>query len=67
MFFVMMTGFKQTSFIFVFISNMSNSYEQLKKITQDRHSVRAFDGKPIEKGVLEEILGYSLVRCSMTP
>lgn len=43
---------------------MSNSYEQLKKITEDRHSVRAFDGKPIEDGVLEEILGYSLVRYS---
>ena len=41
---------------------MSSDYELVKKVTEDRHSVRAFDGKPIEDGVLEEILGYSL-RC----
>lgn len=40
---------------------MSSDYELVKKVTEDRHSVRAFDGKPIEDGVLEEILGYSLV------
>lgn len=33
----------------------------MKKVVTDRHSVRAFTGAPIEEGVMEEILGYSLV------
>lgn len=33
----------------------------MKKVVTDRHSVRAFTGAPIEDGIMEEILGYSLV------
>ena len=33
----------------------------MKKVIDDRNSVRVFSGKKIEEGVLEEILGYSLV------
>lgn len=36
-------------------------FECMKKIVMDRHSVRKFTGEPIEKGVMEEILGYALV------
>ena len=36
-------------------------FECMKKIVEDRHSVRKFTGEPIEKGVMEEILGYALV------
>lgn len=33
----------------------------MKKVIANRHSVRVFTGEPIEEGVMEEILGYSLV------
>lgn len=33
----------------------------MQKVINDRDSVRVFNGKKIEEGVLEEILGYSLV------
>lgn len=33
----------------------------MKKIVEDRHSVRKFTGEPIDKGLMEEILGYALV------
>lgn len=36
-------------------------FECMKKIVEDRHSVRKFTGEPIEKGLMEEILGYALV------
>ena len=36
-------------------------FEQLKKVVLDRHTVRVFTNTPIENGVMEEILGYSLV------
>ena len=36
-------------------------FEQLKKVVLDRHTVRVFTNEPIENGVMEEILGYSLV------
>lgn len=40
---------------------MSSDFEKLKNVVLTRESVRAFSGEPLEKGVLEEILGYSLV------
>ena len=33
----------------------------MQKVINDRDSVRVFNGKKIEEGVLEEIRGYSLV------
>lgn len=36
-------------------------FECMKKVIAERHSVRVFTGEPIEEGVMEEILGYSLV------
>ena len=36
-------------------------FDCMKKVIDDRNSVRVFNGKKIEEGVLEEILGYSLV------
>lgn len=36
-------------------------FECMKKVIAERHSVRVFSGEPIEEGVMEEILGYSLV------
>ena len=36
-------------------------FECMKKVIDDRNSTRVFNGKKIEEGVLEEILGYSLV------
>lgn len=41
--------------------SMSSDFEKLKSVVLTRESVRAFSGEPLEKGVLEEILGYALV------
>ena len=43
-----------------FIEN-TMEFEHMKKVIDDRNSTRLFNGKKIEEGVLEEILGYSLV------
>lgn len=42
---------------------MSSDFEQLKRLTLTRQSLKAFCGKKLESGVLEEILGYALVAC----
>lgn len=36
-------------------------FECMKKVVEDRHSVRVFKKQAIPEGVLETILGYSLV------
>ena len=36
-------------------------FECMKKIVEDRHSVRVFKKQEIPENVLETILGYSLV------
>ena len=40
---------------------MSSDFERLKQLTLSRQSLKAFSGKALENGVLEEILGYALV------
>lgn len=40
---------------------METDFERLKKVVLTRESIRAFNGQALEKGVLEEILGYALV------
>ncbi|KAK8831542.1 hypothetical protein WA577_000626 [Blastocystis sp. JDR] len=44
------------------IWDFAMDFDCMKKVIDDRNSVRVFNGKKIEEGVLEEILGYSL-RC----
>lgn len=41
--------------------NMSQDFENLKRIVLERRSVRMFNKQPLPEGVLETILGYSLV------
>lgn len=47
-------------FFFVFAAEKME-FACMQKVINDRDSVRVFNGKKIEEGVLEEILGYSLV------
>ncbi len=48
------------AFFFCF-AIVAMDFDCMKKVIDDRNSVRVFNGKKIEEGVLEEILGYSLV------
>lgn len=41
--------------------SMSQDFENLKRIVLERRSVRMFNKQPLPEGVLETILGYSLV------
>lgn len=36
-------------------------FEVLKKITLTRQTIKEFNSRQLDQGVLEEILGYSLV------
>ena len=47
-------------FFYTFLS-MSQDFENLKRIVLERRSVRMFNKQPLPEGVLETILGYSLV------
>lgn len=40
---------------------MATDFDILKSVVLTRESIRAFNNDPLEKGVLETILGYSLV------
>ena len=40
---------------------MQSDFEQLKRVVLERESNKAFSGEALPEGVLEEILGYSLV------
>ena len=40
---------------------MATDFDILKSVVFTRESIRAFNNDPLEKGVLETILGYSLV------
>lgn len=40
---------------------METDFELLKKVVLTRESIKAFNGQPLDEGVLEEILGYALV------
>ena len=40
---------------------MATDFDILKSFVLTRDSIRAFNNDPLEKGVLETILGYSLV------
>ena len=43
------------------ILQMQSDFEQLKRVVLERESNKAFSGEALPEGVLEEILGYSLV------
>ena len=48
--------------VFVFINCVVKmDFECMKKVVNARHSVRVFKKQTIPEGVLETILGYSLV------
>ena len=47
--------------LFVYICSKNMDFEVLKKLTLTRQTIKEFNSRQLDPGVLEEILGYSLV------